>query len=158
MKDKEKIEVDNILGKDDAVHESAQEETESENTKGAEDKKTITDPGEVLKLFSKGALTLATPIKAGGENIEKLYYDFSRLTGLEYVAAMDSDNNTNIYIITNKQALMLFAATAAKETKGIDSVDIIERIGINDSVKAVQLAQLFFRASARVGNSRISKE
>lgn len=107
----------------------------------------------------KGRLELETPITAGDEEITELAYDFTVLTGLEYTAAMDSDFQAQqIYRITYRQALALFAAAAAKQTPALDSRDILERIGMTDAVEGVQLATLFFTASTRAGRLRISKK
>ena len=106
----------------------------------------------------KGRLTLETPFKVGDAEITELAYDFTELTGMEYTDAMDSDPNAQqIYRITYRQALALFARAAAKQTEKVDSRDIIERIGMTDAVEAVQLATLFFSASTRAGHLRISK-
>ena len=107
----------------------------------------------------KGRLTLETPIMAGDEEITELVYDFTDLTGMEYTDAMDSDPNAQqIYKITDRQALALFAKAAAKQTERVDMRDIIERMGMTDAVIAVQLATLFFSASTRAGRLRISKK
>lgn len=107
----------------------------------------------------KGRMKLETPIKAGDKEIEELVYDFTALTGIEYTNAMDSDPNArNLYKITYRQGLALFAAAAAKQTSGLDSIDIIERIGLTDAVEGVQLATSFFVASTRAGQLRISKK
>lgn len=107
----------------------------------------------------KGRLQLETPILAGDENITELSYDFTSLTGMEYIDAMDTDQNaTQIYRITYRQALALFATAAAKENDLLDMKDIISRIGATDAVEAVQLATLFFTASTRAGRLRISKK
>ena len=106
----------------------------------------------------RGILSLETPILAGDKNITELVYDFNELTGMEYIDAMDSDPNAQqIFKITYRQALALFAKAAAKETEYVDMRDILERIGMTDAVEAVQLATLFFTASTRAGQLRISK-
>lgn len=107
----------------------------------------------------KGKLKLEKPITAGDTEIEELVYDFNELSGLEFTEAMDSDMNAQqIFRITNKQALSLFAVAAAKQTPQLDKRDIIERIGMTDSVAATQIAILFFSASTRAGRMRISKK
>jgi hypothetical protein len=109
----------------------------------------------------KGILELETPIVAGEKQITELPYDFTVLTGMEYTDAMDSDNRGNaqqMYSITYRQGLNLFAAAAAKEVEELDMTDIITRIGVTDAVEAVQLATLFFTASTRAGRKRISKK
>ena len=63
-----------------------------------------------------GIITLKTPLRAGGRDVTELAYDFGKLTGWEYADAMDMDPRAgNIYKITRKQALCLFAAAAGKE-------------------------------------------
>ncbi len=107
----------------------------------------------------KGRLHLETPIVANDEEITELTYDFTSLTGMEYVAAMDSDPNAmQIFKITYRQGLALFATAAAKHTESVDSRDIMERIGMTDAVEGVQLATLFFSSSTRAGRLRISKK
>lgn len=107
----------------------------------------------------KGRLHLETPIVANDEEITELTYDFTNLTGMEYVAAMDSDPNAmQIFKITYRQGLALFATAAAKHTESVDSRDIMERIGMTDAVEGVQLATLFFSSSTRAGRLRISKK
>ena len=107
----------------------------------------------------KGKLSLEKPILAGDREIGELPYDFTALTGLEYIEAMDSDANASqIFRISYRQALALFAKAASKETPALDMQDILSRIGVTDTVKAVQLATLFFIASTRAGHQRISKK
>ena len=119
-----------------------------------------------LAKIAKGALKLAKPIMAAGREITELRWDFRDLTGWEYANALDCDNaGVNVFRITNKQAFSLFAAAAAKATTikndggvdmhPLDARDIKERMGIDDTIKAVQVATVFFATSARVGNKRI---
>ena len=106
----------------------------------------------------KGRLRLETPIQAGDEEIAELTYDFTALTGLEYTDAMDSDTNaTQVFRITYRQGLALFAKAAAKQTDRVDMQDILSKIGMTDAQEGVQLAALFFNASARAARRRISK-
>lgn len=107
----------------------------------------------------KGRLRLETPIQAGEKEITELPYDFTALTGTEYTDAMDTDPNAQqIFRITYRQGLALFAKAASKETDGVDMRDIIDRLGVTDAVEGVQLATLFFSASTRAGRLRISKK
>ena len=123
-----------------------------------EERKAKNKEAQAAMSEGKGRLKLETPIRAGDEEIEELIYDFNELTGIEYTDAMDSDINAQqIYRITYRQALALFAKAAAKQTEKVDARDIIERIGMTDAVEAVQLATLFFSASTRAGRLRISK-
>jgi len=106
----------------------------------------------------KGRLALETPIISRDEEIKELAYDFTKLTGLEYIEAMDKDQKAyNEYKITYRQALALFSTAAAKETDGLDDKDIMERIGMTDAAEGIKLAMGFFKASARAGDMRISK-
>ena len=106
----------------------------------------------------KGRLVLETPIRAGDKEIKELAYDFTAISGLEYTAAMDSDAAAQqIYRITYRQALALFAAAAAKQTPSLDMKDVMERIGGTDALAGAQLATDFFVASTRAGRLRISK-
>ena len=56
-----------------------------------------------------------------------------------------------------EQALELFIASAGKETEGVDAVDVRRGLSSVDTVKAVQLATVFFIASSQAGNARITK-
>ncbi len=110
-------------------------------------------------MAGKGRLRLETPITAMDEEITELVYDFTELTGMEYVDAMDTDpNSINTFRSTYKQNLALFAQAAAKQTEGVDMRDIMEQIGVTDAVEGAQLAALFFNASTRAGRLRISKK
>ena len=103
-----------------------------------------------LNMISKGTLELATPIRARSKDVTALHYDFTRLTGWEYAEAMDSDPAArNVFVVTKKQAICLFAAAAAKVTPDVDAKDIKERIGRADAQRAVQVATLFLTTSAR---------
>lgn len=107
----------------------------------------------------KGRLRLDKPIQVGDGQLEELCYDFTALTGLDYTEAMDSDPNgsTQIYRISARQAFALFAVAAAKQTEGLDMKDILSRLGAADALAGTQLATLFFAASTRAGQKRISK-
>ena len=69
-----------------------------------------------LSMISKGTLELAVPIRARSADVSVLHYDFTKLSGWEYVEAMDSDTaSRNVFQVSKKQALALFAAAAAKQ-------------------------------------------
>jgi hypothetical protein len=107
----------------------------------------------------KGILHLEKPIKSGDAEITELAYDFMSLTGLDYTEAMDSAPGLQqMSGITNRQALALFAVAAARQNERLDMRDIVERIGITDTVEAVHLATFFFRASSMAGRMRITKK
>lgn len=126
--------------------------------KKTEEVKAKTKESQEAIAEGKGILHLETPITARDEEIEELEYDFTDMTGLEYISVMDTDMNaTQIFGITRKQALALFAQSAAKHTENLDAQDIMSRIGMTDAVIATQVATLFFSAAARAGRLRISK-
>lgn len=106
----------------------------------------------------RGSFDLETPILSRGENINKVAYDFTKLTGMEVVAALDSDPGIQPgFKISNKQAFAIFAQAVAKETEGVDAKDVMERMGATDTLEGVQLAVNFYYASIRAGRFRISR-
>lgn len=112
---------------------------------------------ETLLKIASGTLKLATPIRSGGADVTELQYDFGKMTGLEYADAMDSDKKSqNMFVMTQKQALALFAKAAGKANKGMDETDILERLGGVDAMEATQLAMYFFKVSAQIKNRRTS--
>lgn len=119
---------------------------------GEQEEKEKAAIGDILtpEKISKGTLELAIPIRARSEDVKELHYDFSKLTGWEYAEAMDTDKEArNMFVVSKKQALCLFAAAAAKATDGIDAKDVKERIGLADAQRAVQVATLFLNVSAQ---------
>lgn len=134
------------------------EELEQELKAKAEENQRKTAEAVQAQLDGRGALELKTPIRAAGTDVTVLNYDFNLITGAEYAEAMDTDPNAQqVFKITYKQALQLFARAAAKETPLVDARDITERIGVADAEVGTQLAMLFFNVSARAGRLRISK-
>ncbi len=151
----EKVETDAVR----ADLQQKREDMKKQLQKQLEEAKAKSREANEAMSEGKGRLRLETPILAGDENITELSYDFTSLTGMEYIDAMDTDQNaTQIYRITYRQALALFATAAAKENDLLDMKDITSRIGATDAVEAVQLATLFFTASTRAGRLRISKK
>lgn len=135
----------------DLILASAQEELERL-------RKIIQDTNEIIKT-GMGRLKLEKPIRSRDREIEELIYDFTSMTGMEYTEAMDGGlNSGRVYDITYRQALSLFAKSAAKQTEDVDSKDIMEQIGMTDALEATQLATLFFNASTQAGRMRISKK
>ena len=142
----------------EAAKEKTVEEVQADYRKSLEAARRQLAEGQQAMAEGKGRLRLETPILAGDREIDELAYDFTALTGMEFVDAMDSDQSArNAYKITSRQALALFAKAAAKQTELVDMRDIQERIGMTDAVEAVQLATIFFNASTRAGQRRISK-
>lgn len=124
---------------------SHQEQQDSQQAENQPAPKVLT-----LNDISKGTLELALPVRARSKDIKELRYDFSKLTGWEYAEAMDSDPIArNVFTVSKKQALCLFAAAVAKATPDVDATDIKQRIGIADAQRAVQVATLFLTRAAR---------
>lgn len=119
--------------------------------------KKLMNPEEQLKIFRKGKMKLSTPIRDGERTVEELTWDFTKMTGLEYVEALDSGEGLNNFRLSNTQALALFAAAAAKGTDGLSSREIMRGLGVLDTTAAVRVATVFFNASFRVGNRNISE-
>lgn len=113
---------------------------------------------QVIEQYGSGKMELITPIKSRGQDVTALEWDFTALTGKEYVQALDADRSApNAFSLTNTQALAFFAAAAARKTPGLDARDIRDRLGMQDAVKAIQLSQVFYAACNRAGNARITK-
>lgn len=106
----------------------------------------------------KGTYELAVPLLADGSDIKALKFDFGALTGWEFVDAMDKAAPAKPAAegISAQQALYLFAVAAAKVTEHVDAEDIMERLSMEDAIKATQIGQLFFKSASRLGNLRIT--
>ena len=160
----ENVNVQIVNGPDEtAEEEQARKNAEIRETlrKAAEEERArLQDAIEAMKE-GKGRLGLETPIVSGEKTVTELAYDFTELTGMEYTEAMDADPNSNaqnLYRLTYRQGLALFAKAAAKQSDGLlDMQDIVSRIGATDAAEGVQLATIFFGASIRAGQKRISK-
>ncbi|MBR3740565.1 MAG: hypothetical protein IKN04_08905 [Clostridia bacterium] len=146
--------------------EDTGEEAEKENQ---EEQKIISDPAEQLRVLCQGTLKLMTPIRAHSEDVKEIKFDFCGLKGIEVMDALDSVMAVNnMFGISNKQAMALFAATAekcapmvedgGKTTRLYDAKDIKSRLAGADAIKAMQLAKLFYNASSQAGNSNISNK
>ncbi|MCE5342207.1 MAG: hypothetical protein LLF96_01275 [Eubacteriales bacterium] len=139
--------------------EGEQVPTQEPAQKSQEDKRQelLANAEKQLLRISAGTVTLETPIRAGGKDLTELDYDLRKLTGWEYADALDTDKGAHDPMkISAKQALALFAAAAAKATKGLDAKDIMERIGPMDASIGIRIASVFFMASVNLGNKRIS--
>lgn len=140
-----------VAEENDAQESAAQSEAETRDQR----MKNLIAAGS---KFAKGTLRLAKPIRAGGEDVADLSYDFMKLSGRDYMDAMDSDTGTvNLFRVSARQGLALFARAAAKCTKGIDEYDIQERIGVEDAITATRLAAVFYNTSSRAGDKRITR-
>lgn len=148
---------------EEPTKEEAQEGAEAVQTakKNATPPVNPFDPDEAAKAVKHGKLRLAEPIYDGEKEYNELEYDFGALKGLELARALDfGDGPKDSFRLTDVQALNYFACAAAKcqeHPGGLDATDIRERIGGMDAIKAIQLATVFFRASSRAGDRRLSK-
>ena len=151
---------------DDEQQEKTPENAE-EKTEGSEEKKAITDPAEQLRKLCKGTLKLLFPFKAADQEVKELPFDLCALSGAEIASALDNVLVNNMFAITNEQALHVFALSAAKcapfieresgfKSRLYDAKDVKSRISAVDSIKAVQIAKLFYNASTQEGNKNIS--
>lgn len=139
--------------------EMSAEEKKKQLAEQMEELRRISREAQEAQAEGKGVLRLEKPINVRDHEVKELTYDFTVLSGLEYTSAMDGDpNSTQIFRITYRQALALFAKSAAKQTEDVDERDILEQIGLTDAVEGVQLATLFFNAATRAGRMRISKK
>ncbi len=104
-----------------------------------------------------GTMELSVPIEDGEKTYDTLEYDFDKLTGLEYITAMDEGSGTerNSFKITQAQALNLFCIAASKCQPGLFPNDIKERLAVADVMGAVNIGTLFFRAASQAGSYRI---
>lgn len=105
--------------------------------------------------FGKGVLQLETPLRAASMDVTELHFDFRAITGKEYVSCMDMDPNANAFRLSNVQAHALFALAASKSTANVDQKDILDRMSMGDTIKALEITKIFFTACSRAGNSRI---
>lgn len=145
--------------------EDGQEENEESNGKKPEEKQP--EPIEQLRQLTRGRLKLMQPFRAHSEDVTEVRFDFCSLTNEELMDALDSAPFNNVFAISNSQAMAIFCATAGKcaptftdedghKSKLYDARDVKKRMGPTDSVKAVQLAKLFYNASSREGGNNIS--
>ena len=134
---------------EEMLEEKQPEQAEKPDTATPEKPKAPANPADELRKSSMGTLKLTFPIRAASTDVTELAYDFCGLTSLEMMEALDKDGSLNLIGITNRQALYLFAATAAKCNEKVDEADVLARLSSADAVKAVQLAKLFYVASNR---------
>lgn len=117
---------------------------------------------EIKEMLSSGRLELAVPIFINGKETKSLAYNFKKVTGLEYIDALDGDNASRkgAFNLSAQQAVNLFLAGVIHATEGVngsDLPDIRKQMDIEDTQKAIQVAVSFFNASSRCGAERISK-
>lgn len=150
-----------------ALLDDEQQDKSQETTENSEEKKVISDPAEQLRKICRGTLKLMFPFKAADQDVKELPFDLCALSGSEIASALDTILVNNMFAITNEQALAVFALSAAKcapfiekeggvKSRMYDARDIKSRISGPDSIKAVQVAKLFYNASTQEGNRNIS--
>lgn len=157
--------------KADALLDEKPEGTEAEesqtNGKQAEEQ-AMSDPIDQLRELCRGTMKLMVPIRAHGQDVTEIAFDFCALTGNEMLNALDEVPVNNMFAISNAQAMALFAAAAEKcapmiEEGGMrsrlyDGKDIKKQLSAPDFTVALRLAKLFYNASGQAGNDNISKE
>ena len=134
----------------------------SENEKKAKAKDDEMSLEEARDILAAGKLELIQPIHLNGSEVTSLPYNLKKVTGMEYLEALDSDTATRkgAYNLSAKQALNLFLAGVLHGDNGIngsDLPDLRKQLDIQDVQQAVMAAVGFFNASSRVGTGRISR-
>ena len=131
--------------------ENEQAAETAEDKKDAEKGKPMTFT-EALVKAGKGVFKLKKPIRAKGEDISELRYDFSALSAFETFDAIDRGTpGKKDSCLSYDQALKLFAAAVSKEMNELDSTDIEQRISNIDAIPAAREAKSFFNLSSLPG-------
>ena len=136
-------------------------EKKNENMENQQENQTSPQmtPEEAMEKLTRGVLQLKEPIVVRDKETKELAYDFGKLRGVDYVNAMDSDRESrNIFKVSSKQAFTLFAKACAKVNSDLDEVDVMQRLGLADTMQAVQTATVFLVASSRKGEADTSKK
>ena len=141
-----------------------------ENGQEQEEKipKTPEERGQLLRETFSGKMGLMQPFVMRETEVKEIEYDFCKLNGDDLMDALDSAGGGNMFQLSNKQALMLFAVAAEKCAPTVredntiirlyDKRDIKSKLGAADSVAAANVAKLFYRASNQAGSQNISKK
>ena len=104
-------------------------------------------------------MVLSTPIRARGEDVKVLKYNFASVTNAQYINALCSDRNAiDPFHLSGKQAFNLFCEAAANATEGVDATDLRERMAVKDTMFAIQVATVFFAVSTREASMRTVKD
>ena len=135
-------------------------EQEKKPEEKLEEKKEMTIE-DAKNILSSGRLGLVQPIFVNGKEVKELPYNFKKVTGMEFLDALDGDTATRkgAFNLSARQALNLFLAGVThggENINGSDFEDIRKQLDIEDVQKAVQVAVSFFNASSRSGAERIS--
>ncbi len=138
------------------VAEAAPQAPEQEETASAgESLESVREAIMKASAVEFGILTLAKPILARGEEVKELRYDFRKITGRQYIQALDVGAPSRaMNAITNEQAFELFIAAAKNLNDGVDDIDIRDRMGVDDVIQAVRIGKVFFGWKALEGDKR----
>jgi len=108
---------------------------------------------QAAATLERGKIRLKKPIEDGERRIEEIEFDFSEITTDELTKALATgEKRPDLNDITEKQAINLFCAAAAKKTPGIFPNDIKEQLGLMDAMNAIKIAKSFFLATSRAGS------
>ena len=152
MEETKKRDAETVLGDEENGQTGNKNKAQNQRPKG------IITPDEALRLMKetfKGTLELVVPMRGGGRALGEIDYDLMNLTSAELMEALDStEQNNNIYLITHRQAMAVFAASAAKLNGGVfDTRDILTRLSGVDGMRAERITKAFWNASCRVVSS-----
>lgn len=114
------------------------------------------DPIKAYNELKEGTLRLFDPFEVSEKVYEELPYSFCKLTGDEYVAAMDCEKAVT-FRITNNQALSLFCYAASKMT-GLSPETVRENLTMMDASRAIAKATAFFIISGQAAAKATSKK
>lgn len=138
--------------------EDTMKKTEQESGKP----EVINDPAEQLRRLCRGTFSLTTPIRSGGKDLDEVKYDLCALTGEEILDALDTGGANNMFAITNRQAMNLFATSVANcteligddgSTRHLFPEEVKKAMSAVDTIRAVQIGKLFYNASSRAGKA-----
>ena len=158
---------------DTETAEKTEKETEGEIlTLSEEEAKQIREKNISTELQKKlleaaekqyaGILELQAPISVRGAKIEKLAFDFRKLTAEDLAAAMD-DGRRGVEMgnmTSMGQRLHMFAKAVEyrrEENGGADRWDVLKQMSAMDAVTACELAANFFNSCSRKGRINFTK-
>jgi hypothetical protein len=111
-----------------------------------------------MRSVETGRLKLARPLQSEDKEITEIIYDFSKMSGRQYLKAMDVGTpSRDMSNISHVQAFELFLAAAGKLNEGLDAVDLRERLSVDDVLQATRIGKLFFVYKANEGDTRMRK-
>lgn len=132
---------------DEEMNATVQGENEAQDTPAE-----APDP---TAIFRQGIIKLETPLLAADKPVEEIRYDFTKITNMEYIQAMDTDrSNSSLTQISQKQAFELFLK-AAKGNRGLDETDLRKRLSMADTMAGIRVAAGFFVLTGNGAAGRI---